>query len=79
MQQSISELQRAHATSVDRLADRCRERDEEGARQRKQLEQHYEALLAEMNARTRVCALCRVRLVCVSLDSKISALFQSFC
>jgi len=55
MQQSINELQRAHAASVDRLADRCRERDEEGARQRKQLEQHYEALLTEMNSRTRVC------------------------
>ena len=54
MQQSITELQRAHASSVDRLADRCREREEEGARQRKQLEQHYEELLAEMNARTRV-------------------------
>ncbi|CAK8694709.1 unnamed protein product [Clavelina lepadiformis] len=53
MERSISELQRAHESSVDRLAERCRERDDEAGRQRKQLEQHYEALLAEMHARTQ--------------------------
>ncbi|XP_078484807.1 coiled-coil domain-containing protein 171-like [Ciona intestinalis] len=53
MQRSIGELQKAHESSVDRLAERCREREEEAGRQRKQLEQHYEALLAEMNGRTK--------------------------
>uniref|UniRef100_H2YMQ2 Uncharacterized protein n=1 Tax=Ciona savignyi TaxID=51511 RepID=H2YMQ2_CIOSA len=53
MQRSIGELQKAHESSVDRLADRCRDREEEAGRQRKQLEQHYEALLAEMNGRTK--------------------------
>ena len=54
MERSIADLQQAHETSVDRLAERCREREEDATRQRKRLEQHYEALLAEVNARAQV-------------------------
>nr|CAB3228261.1 coiled-coil domain-containing protein 171-like [Phallusia mammillata] len=53
MEKSITDLQRAHESSVDRLAERCRDREEDSVRQRKRLEQHYEALMAEINARAK--------------------------
>ena len=56
MKRALQETQSAHEESIDRLAKKCRERDEEATRQRQQLEQHYEALLSELNLRTKVCS-----------------------
>lgn len=54
LEKTVGELQREHEASVDRLARQCREREEDALRQRKQLEEHYNALINELQGRAQV-------------------------
>nr|XP_039271478.1 coiled-coil domain-containing protein 171-like isoform X1 [Styela clava] len=53
LERTLGEMQREHEASVDRLAKQCREREDEAQKQRKQLEDHYNALLEEMQSRAQ--------------------------
>ena len=55
LKKSLIDLQQTHEASIDRLAEKCKEREEESVKQREKLEKHFDDYIKELELRVQVC------------------------